>query len=118
MAAVHWARAVAVRREQQREFLPCNERKRTCYQDYAKAGRASCRKRSGSRSRLKLPAWLHLAAGYSGGKLPLSGDVPGMDSFRRSALRMAIAGVARIAVLALDGRTIRKARSRNSGDGR
>jgi dienelactone hydrolase len=105
MAAVHWGAAQWPFDENNKQNLFCNERKRTCYQDYARLAAHHVEEVWVPFKGWKLPAWLHLPPGYAGGKLPLVVTIPGMDSFKE--ISVALYGdrwLSRgIAVLALDG---------------
>ena len=52
-----------------------------------------------------LPAWFHLPPGYTSGKLPVVISIPGMDSFKESAVALANDRWMQrsVAVLAIDG---------------
>jgi dienelactone hydrolase len=105
MAAVHWGAAQWPFDENSRENLFCNERKRSCYQDYARVAAHRIEEVWIPFKGWKLPAWLHLPPDYAGGKIPLVVTIPGMDSFKE--ISVSIYGdrwLSRgIAVLALDG---------------
>lgn len=105
MAAVHWGAAQWPFDENNDENLHCNARKRTCYQAYAKIAAHHVEEVWIPFKGWKLPAWLHLPPGYTGGKLPLVVTIPGMDSFKEISVasygdRWLSRG---IAVLAVDG---------------
>jgi dienelactone hydrolase len=105
MAAVHWGAAQWPFDENNKENLFCNERKRTCYQDYARLAAHRVEEVWIPFKGWKLPAWLHLPPGYTAGKLPLVVTIPGMDSFKEISVAMyGDRWLSRgIAVLALDG---------------
>ena len=68
MAAVHWGAAQWPFDENNEENLFCNRRKRECYQAYAKLAAHRVEEVWIPFKGWKLPAWLHLPPGYSGGK--------------------------------------------------
>jgi dienelactone hydrolase len=105
MAAVHWGAAQWPFDENNKPNLFCNERKRTCYQDYARLAAHRVEEVWIPFKGWKLPAWLHLPPGYTSGKLPLVVTIPGMDSFKEISVAMyGDRWLTRgIAVLALDG---------------
>jgi dienelactone hydrolase len=86
IAAVHWGAAqwpIDENNEQNKFF---NQRKRECYQQYAKLADHKVEEvwipLPASLGGKSLPAWLHLPADYKGGKIPVVINVPGMDSFK------------------------------------
>jgi dienelactone hydrolase len=105
MAAVHWGAAQWPFDENNEENLFCNARKRACYQAYAKIAAHRVEEVWIPFKSWKLPAWLHLPLGYSGGKLPVVVTIPGMDSFKEIGVAMyGDRWLSRgMAVLAVDG---------------
>ncbi|HVN23086.1 MAG TPA: alpha/beta hydrolase [Syntrophorhabdales bacterium] len=83
-----------------------NQRKRDCYNRYAKLADHRVEEvwipLEGGKS---LPGWFHLPPGYQGGRIPVVISIPGMDSFKE--LSVAMYGDRwlnrGIAVLAIDG---------------
>jgi dienelactone hydrolase len=105
MAAVHWGAAQWPFDENNEENLFCNARKRACYQAYAKIAAHRVEEVWIPFKSWKLPAWLHLPPGYSGGKIPVVVTIPGMDSFKEIGVAMyGDRWLSRgMAVLAVDG---------------
>jgi dienelactone hydrolase len=105
MAAVHWGAAQWPFDENNEENLFCNARKRACYQAYAKIAAHRVEEVWIPFKSWKLPAWLHLPPGYSGGKIPVAVTIPGMDSFKEISVAMyGDRWLSRgMAVLAVDG---------------
>lgn len=82
-----------------------NQRKRDAYRKYARLADHRVEEVWIPFGDDKLPAWLHLPPGYTGGKLPVIMSFPGMDTFKELFVaqygdRWLSRGVA---VLALDG---------------
>jgi dienelactone hydrolase len=105
MAAVHYGAAQWPHDDNNAENLALNERKRACYQRFA---RLADRKVEAAWVPFKgraLPGWFHLPPGYSGGRIPAVVSLPGMDSFKEVGVAMyGDRWLTRgIAVLALDG---------------
>ncbi|HEV2302412.1 MAG TPA: alpha/beta hydrolase [Stellaceae bacterium] len=105
MAAIHWGAAQWPYDENDETNIAFNQKKRACYQQYARLAdhrvEAVWIPFKGS----ALPAWFHLPAGYGGGRLPCVVVIPGMDSFKEISVslygdRWLNRG---IAVLAIDG---------------
>ena len=105
MAAVHWGAAQWPFDENNEENLFCNAHKRECYQAYAKFAAHRVEEVWIPFKSWKLPAWLHLPPGYSGGKIPVVVTIPGMDSFKEISVAMyGDRWLSRgMAVLAVDG---------------
>lgn len=105
MAAVHWGAAQWPFDENNKENLFCNKRKRECFHAYAKIAAHRVEEVWIPFKGWKLPAWLHLPPGYSGGKLPVVVTIPGMDSFKEISVAMyGDRWLSRgMAVLAVDG---------------
>ena len=105
MAAIHWGGAQWPIDEASELNLRYNASKRACYLKYAEYADHKVEPAWIPLGDHKLPAWLHLPYGYSGGKVPVVISVPGMDSFKESGVslygdRWLNRG---IAVLAIDG---------------
>jgi dienelactone hydrolase len=105
MAATHWGAAQWPIDSANDLNLRDNASKRACYLNYAQYADHQVEPAWIQLGDHKLPAWLHLPYGYSGGKVPVVISVPGMDSFKESAVslygdRWLNRG---IAVLAIDG---------------
>jgi dienelactone hydrolase len=105
MAATHWGAAQWPIDSANDLNLRYNASKRACYLNYAQYADHQVEPAWIQLGDHKLPAWLHLPYGYSGGKVPVVISVPGMDSFKESAVslygdRWLNRG---IAVLAIDG---------------
>ncbi len=105
MAAIHWGAAQWPIDEADEKNLALNAKKRECYSDYARLADRHVEAVWIPLGDKKLPGWLHLPPGYSGGKLPAVISIPGMDSFKEGAV--ALYGDALLnrgfAVLAIDG---------------
>lgn len=105
MAATHWGAAQWPIDSADELNLRYNASKRACYLNYAKYADHQVEPAWIPLGDHKLPAWLHLPYGYTGGKVPVVISVPGMDSFKESGVslygdRWLNRG---IAVLAIDG---------------
>ena len=105
MAAVHWGAAQWPYDENDATNIAYNQKKRDCYQQYARLSdhhvEAVWLPFAGS----AIPAWFHLPPNYNGGALPVVIAIPGMDSFKEMSValygdRWLNRG---IAVLAIDG---------------
>ncbi|MBO0737556.1 MAG: alpha/beta hydrolase [Alphaproteobacteria bacterium] len=105
MAAIHWGAAQWPYDENNETNLAYNQRKRECYENYARLSDHRVEATWIPFKDSALPAWFHLPPGFSGGRLPCVIAIPGMDSFKEMAValygdRWLSRG---IAVLALDG---------------
>ncbi len=105
IAAVHWGAAQWPLDTANATNKAFNARKRECYGKYAKIADHRVEEAWIPLGSQKLPAWLHLPYGYSGGRVPCVISVPGMDSFKEMGValygdRFLSRG---IAVLAVDG---------------
>ena len=105
IAATQWGAAQWPIDETTQQNIDYNARKRECYHNYAKLADHRVEEAWVPLGDKKLPAWLHLPYGYSGGRVPVVISVPGMDSYKE--LGVAMYGDRwlnrGIAVLALDG---------------
>jgi dienelactone hydrolase len=86
IASVHWGSAQWPIDENNEQNKFYNQRKRECYQQYAKLADHKVEEvwipMPASVGGKSLPGWLHLPADYKGGKIPVVINVPGMDSFK------------------------------------
>lgn len=105
MAAIHYAAAQWPHDETNSKNLELNSRKRDCYARYAKLADHTVEAAWVPFRGGKLPGWLHLPPGYSGGRLPAVWAIQGMDSFKEVGVAMyGDRWLTRgIAVLALEG---------------
>jgi dienelactone hydrolase len=105
MAAVHYAAAQWPHDATNEKNLDLNARKRDCYTRYAKLADHRVEAAWVPFKGKKLPGWLHLPPGYSGGRIPAIWTMPGMDSFKEVGVAMyGDRWLTRgIAVLALEG---------------
>jgi len=88
MAAIHWGAAQwPIDRNDERN-LWLNARKRECYAAYARLADRRVEAAWIPLGDRKLPAWLHLPSGYTGGRLPAVISIPGMDSFKEGAVAL------------------------------
>ena len=105
IAAIHWGAAQWPIDEADAQNLGYNARKRECYTKYSGLADHHVEAVWLPIGDQKIPGWLHLPYGYSGGKIPAVISVPGMDSFKEIGVslygdRWLSRG---IAVLAIDG---------------
>jgi pimeloyl-ACP methyl ester carboxylesterase len=104
-AAIHWAAAQWPIAENNETNLFYNQRKVECYARYAHLADHHVERVLIPFHDKALPAWFHLPPGYQGGRLPTVLAIPGMDSFKETAVL--VYGDALLnrgcAVLALDG---------------
>jgi dienelactone hydrolase len=105
MAAVHWGAAQWPYDENNETNIAYNQKKRDCYQSYARLADHVVEAVWVPFKDSAIPAWFHLPASYKGGRLPVVIVVPGMDSFKEVSValngdRWLNRG---IAVLAIDG---------------
>jgi dienelactone hydrolase len=105
MAAVHWGAAQWPYHDNDDENIALNERKRACYQSYARLAEHRVEAVWIPFGGKHLPGWFHLPPGFSGGKVPVVVEIPGMDGFKEIAValngdRWLSRG---FAVLAIDG---------------
>ena len=86
IASVHWGSAQWPIDENNEQNKFYNQRKRECYQQYAKLADHKVEEvwipMPASVGGKSLPGWLHLPPDYKGGKIPVVINVPGMDSFK------------------------------------
>jgi dienelactone hydrolase len=105
MAAVHWGAAQWPYDENDETNIAYNQKKRECYQRYAKLAEHHVEAVWLPFAGSAIPGWFHLPPNYRGGKLPVVILIPGMDSFKEMSValygdRWLNRG---IAVLAIDG---------------
>ena len=105
MAAIHWGAAQWPYDENDETNVAYNQKKRECYQHYARLADHHVEAVWLPFGNSALPAWFHLPPNYRGGKLPAVIVIPGMDSFKEMSValygdRWLNRG---IAVLAIDG---------------
>ena len=105
MAAIHWAAAQWPYDQNDETNIAFNQKKRECYGKYAALADHPVEPVWIPFQGKAIPAWLHLPAGYRGGRLPVVISIPGMDSFKEAMValygdRWLNRG---IAVLAIDG---------------
>ena len=105
MAAVHWGAAQWPFHDNTERNIAMNERKRECYAGYARLADHRVEAVWIPFEGKHLPGWLHLPPNYTGGKVPVVVEVPGMDGFKEIAVslngdRWLSRGMA---VLAIDG---------------
>lgn len=105
IAATQWGAAQWPIDETNQQNIDYNTRKRECYLKYAKLADHRVEEAWVPIGGQKLPAWLHLPYGYSGGRVPAVINIPGMDSYKEIGVSMyGDRWLNRgIAVLALDG---------------
>jgi len=105
MASIHYAAAQWVYDENNARNIALNERKRDCYSNYAKLADHKVEAAWVPFQGKALPGWLHLPAGYQGGRIPAVWAIPGMDGFKEGSVSMyGDRFLSRgIAVLALEG---------------
>ncbi len=105
MAAVHWGAAQWTFDENNEQNIFLNQKKRTCYANYARLADHRVEPVWIPFKDTALPAWLHLPPDYVDGKIPAVVSIPGMDSFKE--ISVALYGDRwlnrGIAVLAIDG---------------
>jgi len=105
MATIHWAAAQWPYDQNDETNIAFNQKKRECYGKYAALADHPVEPVWIPFQGKAIPAWLHLPAGYRGGRLPVVISIPGMDSFKEAMValygdRWLNRG---IAVLAIDG---------------
>jgi dipeptidyl aminopeptidase/acylaminoacyl peptidase len=105
MAANYWASAQWSLDENNAQNLSYNQRKRECFQAYARLADHRIVESWVPFQGKALPGWLHLPPGYREGRLPAVVSIPGMDGFKeRSVTLYGDPWLSRgIAVLALEG---------------
>ena len=105
IASVWWGAAQWPIDEADEQNLAYNKSKRDCYGKYARLAEHRVEEAWVPLGDKRLPGWLHLPYGYTGGKVPAVIAVPGMDSFKEISVSMyGDRWLSRgIAVLALDG---------------
>ena len=88
MAAVHWGAAQWPYHDNGDRNISLNQRKRECYEHYA---RLADHRVEGVWIPFKgrhLPGWLHLPPNYAGGRIPVVVEIPGMDGFKEIAVSL------------------------------
>ena len=105
MAAVHWGAAQWPYDENDETNIAYNQKKRDCYQRYARLADHHVEAVWLPFAESAIPAWFHLPPNYRDGKLPVVIAIPGMDSFKEMSVSLyADRWLNRgIAVLAIDG---------------
>jgi dienelactone hydrolase len=105
IAAGHWGAAQWPIDDTNEQNINFNRRKRECYRNYARLADHRVEEVWLPLGEKKLPGWLHMPYGYSGGRVPVVINIPGMDSFKEMGVSMyGDRWLNRgIAVLALDG---------------
>jgi hypothetical protein len=88
MAAIHWGAAQWPFHDNSEKNILLNQRKRECYESYARLSdhvvEAVWIPFKGS----YLPGWFHLPPGYKGGQVPVVVEIPGMDGFKEIAVSL------------------------------
>ena len=82
MASVYWGAAQWPYDQNDEENVRCHLKKRENYTKYAALADHKVEAAWIPFKDTALPAWFHLPPGYSGGKLPVIINVPGMDSYK------------------------------------
>jgi dienelactone hydrolase len=87
------------------QHLALHKKKRECYTNYARLADHKVEAVSIPFKGKSIPGWFHLPANYAGDKVPVVISIPGMDSFKETAVALANdRWLARgVAVLAIDG---------------
>jgi alpha-beta hydrolase superfamily lysophospholipase len=88
IAAVHWGAAQWPIQEANERNRRYNQRKRECFEKYAKFADHLVAPVWISIGEKRLPAWFHLPVGYSGGRVPAVVAIPGMDSFKEASVAL------------------------------
>jgi len=88
MAAIHWGAAQWPIDESNDKNRFYNQHKRDCYSNYARLADHHVEAAWIPYQGKKLPGWFHLPPGYKGGRIPAVVVVPGMDSFKETAVAM------------------------------
>jgi fermentation-respiration switch protein FrsA (DUF1100 family) len=105
MATIHYGAAEWPYDDSGAEHMALHQAKRACYANYARLADHHIEAVSIPLKDKAIPAWFHLPAGYTGGKIAAVISVPGMDSFKEASVSLSNDRfLARnIAVLAIDG---------------
>ena len=82
MASVYWGAAQWPYDQNDEPNVACHLKKRECYTKYAALADHKVEAAWIPFKDTALPAWFHLPPGYTGGKLPVVINVPGMDSYK------------------------------------
>jgi dienelactone hydrolase len=82
MAAINWGAAQWPHLENSDENIRLNDKKRGCYMDYARLADHRVEPAWIPFKGRFLPGWFHLPANYTGEKLPVVIEIPGMDGFK------------------------------------
>jgi dienelactone hydrolase len=105
MAAVHWGAAQWPYDENDETNIAYNQKKRDCYERYARLADHHVEAVWLPFGESAIPAWFHVPPNYRAGQLPAVIAIPGMDSFKEMSVSLyADRWLNRgIAVLAVDG---------------
>lgn len=88
MAAVHWGAAQWPHHDNTDENIALNQRKRECYEAYARLADHRVEPVWIPFKGRHLPGWFHLPPDYAGGKVPVVIEIPGMDGFKEIAVSL------------------------------
>ncbi len=88
MAAVHWGAAQWPFHDNDDKNIALNQRKRECYESYARLSDHRVEPVWIPFQGKHLPGWFHLPLNYNGGKVPVVIDIPGMDGFKEIAVSL------------------------------
>ena len=88
IAAIEYAAAQWPYDENNGKNLALNQRKRECYERYARHADHRVEAAWVPFEGKALPGWLHLPVGYSAGRLPAVVSIPGMDGFKEASVSM------------------------------
>src|SRR5208283_3955043 len=88
MAAIQWGAAQWPYDENDETNIAYNQKKRECYQHYGRLADHKVETVWIPFRDSAIPAWLHLPANYSGGRIPTVIVIPGMDSFKEVSVAL------------------------------
>ena len=89
MASVHWGASQWTFDENNEQNIFLNQKKRTCYANYARLADHRVEPVWIPFKDTALPAWYHLPPDYvDGSKIPAVVSIPGMDSFKEGAVAL------------------------------
>jgi hypothetical protein len=88
LAASYWATAQWPIVQNSTENHAMNERKRYCFESYAKLADHHIESVSVPFQGKTLPAFLHLPPGYTEGRVPVVVSIPGMDGFKERLVQL------------------------------
>ncbi|MCC7486079.1 MAG: alpha/beta hydrolase [Burkholderiales bacterium] len=88
MAAIHWGAAQWPCHDNDDTNIAFNQKKRDCYSAYARLADHRVEEAWIPFKGKHLPGWLHLPPGYSGGKVPVVVEIPGMDGFKEISVSL------------------------------